>query len=240
MTMRFFVDFPLITGTELNLPPSAARHAQVLRVQPGDPLLLFDGTGRDWAAQVLQMGKQQVRVRVGAAHAVDKELALAVTLALVMPANERMDGLVEKACELGVAGVQPLMSERSVLRLVGERAQRKQAHWQAVAQAACEQCGRAKVPVIAPVMSLLAWLSSLESDPAQTRWLLSLQPGARRLSALAPATTRVCMLSGPEGGFSADEEQLALRCGFQPVDLGPRVLRADTAPLAVLAWLALR
>ena len=156
MSIRLFTPALLAEGSELSLPPGPARHAQVRRVQPGDTLWLFDGLGADWHATVLAMGKSEVRVRVGAPVAVARELPLAVTLALAMPANERMDTLVEKATELGVARIQPLHSERSVLRLSGERAARKQAHWQAIAEAACEQCGRARVPLVAPVLGLSA------------------------------------------------------------------------------------
>jgi 16S rRNA (uracil1498-N3)-methyltransferase len=243
--MRFFVDAALADGAEIALPGGAARHAQVRRVQPGDELLLFDGRGCDWPARVLAVGRSEVRVRLGAPRQVAGELPLAVTLALAMPANERMDTLVEKATELGVARVQPLLSERSVLRLAGERAERKRAHWQAVAEAACEQCGRARVPVIEPVLALEDWLRQLPAVPgaaalsAGTRLLLSLAPGAPTLPQLRPGGGSLCTLSGPEGGLTPDEETAARAAGFAATTLGPRVLRADTAPLAVLAWLAM-
>lgn len=247
--MRLFVDTPLTAGAELPLPPGAARHAQVRRVQPGDTLRLFDGGGADWPAAVLAMGRSEVRVRVGEPQPVASELPRTVTLAMGMPANERMDTLVEKATELGVAAIQPLMTQRSVLRLGGERAQRKQQHWQAIAVAACEQCGRARVPVVAPVRELADWLPQAEAGPASARGdaaaqplrlVLSLQPDAAPLPALPWAGAgSVCTLSGPEGGLTPEEEQAARAAGFRPVALGPRVLRADTAPLAVLAWLGL-
>ena len=238
--MRLFVPLPLLTGAEGPRPEGAARHAMVRRVQPGDHLTLFDGSGSDWDATVLAVTRRDVQVRVGAASVVQRELPVAVTLAAVMPANERMDVLVEKATELGVRRIQPLHSERSVLRLSGERAVRKQAHWQAVAQAACEQCGRAVVPQVAPVLALADWLADLLAQaPAGERWLLSLAGGAKALPALNRPSHALCTLSGPEGGFTADEEAAALAAGFVPADLGPRVLRAETAPLAVLAWLGL-
>lgn len=242
MALRLYVDITLAAGSEISLPAGAARHAQVRRVQPGDVLCLFDGGGSDWPATVLAMGRSEVRVQVGAPQPVAAELPMAVTLALVMPANERMDTLVEKASELGVAAIQPLMSARSVLRLHGERAQRKQQHWQAIAVAACEQCGRARVPALAPVHELADWLQGLDGDAGATapRLVLSLQPAARPLPALAlGGVQRVLTLSGPEGGLAPEEEAAALAAGFSPVALGPRVLRADTAPLAVLAWLGL-
>jgi 16S rRNA (uracil1498-N3)-methyltransferase len=238
--MRLFVPLPLQAGSEISLPPGPARHAQVRRVQPGDVLQLFDGSGSDWPATVLAVGRSEVRVSLGAAVAVQRELPRAVTLALAMPANERMDALVEKATELGVAAVQPLMSSRSVLRLSGERAQRKQQHWQAIAEAACEQCGRARVPVVAPVQELSAWLAGLPREPGTHRLLLSLQADAQALPALVPpGAAAVLTLSGPEGGLAPEEEAAARAAGFAAVALGPRVLRADTAPLAVLAWLGL-
>jgi 16S rRNA (uracil1498-N3)-methyltransferase len=245
--LRLFVgsSFSLAPGLLLDLPEQAARHAQVRRIQPGDTLRVFDGQGLDWTVRVLDVGRKQVRVELGAPQAVALELQPAVTLALVVPANERMDSLVEKATELGVATIQPLMAERSVLRLQGERAERRQAHWQAVAVAACEQCGRARVPAVAPVQPLQAWLQALKNaqrpGPPHARWLLSLRPGAQPLPARATgALQTVTTLSGPEGGLSADEEQAAMAAGFEPVNLGPRVLRADTAPLAVLSWLSLQ
>lgn len=237
--MRFFVDTALTADAEIALPPGATRHAQVRRVQPGDELLLFDGNGCDWPARVLSVGRSELRVRLGAPQPVQGELPLAVTLALAMPANERMDALVEKSTELGVARVQPLISERSVLRLAGERAERKRAHWQAVAEAACEQCGRARVPVIEPVRALADWLRQLPAVPAGSRLLLSLAPGAATLPQQHIGGATLCTLSGPEGGLTPAEEAAARAAGFSPTDLGPRVLRADTAPLAVLAWLAI-
>jgi len=238
--MRLYVDGPLLAHSEIGLPPGATRHAQVRRVQPGEVITLFDGQGSDWPATVLSVGRSDVRVRVGAPVARSAELPFAVTLALAMPANERMDTLVEKATELGVATIQPLHSTRSVLRLHGERAERKRAHWQAIAAAACEQCGRTRLPVLAPVCDLDAWLARLGAAPTGgRRLLLSLQPDAQPLAALAPAAGDVLTLSGPEGGLTADEEGAARAAGFVPVALGPRVLRADTAPLAVLAALGL-
>lgn len=234
---RLHVPAPLREGLDLALPEGAARHVQVLRLQPGDALTLFDGRGGEWAAQVTAMGRREVSVRIGAFADVSRELPLAVTLALGMPANERMDALVEKACELGVAAIQPLVCERSVLRLAGERAQKKVAHWQAVAVAACEQSGRTRVPQVAPVMALPQWLVALGEPGGMLRVVLSLRDAAP-LPALGEARSLIA-LSGPEGGLSVDEEDDACRCGFLPVSLGARTLRADTAPLALLAHLAI-
>lgn len=242
--LRLFVPGPLLQGSEFELPPGPARHAQVRRVQPGDELCLFDGSGSDWPAQVLRVGRSSVSVRLGPPQPVPGELPLAVTLAVGMPANERMDALVEKATELGVSALQPLMCERSVLRLQGEREQRKRQHWQAVAEAACEQSGRARVPQLLPMQPLQRWLQALppaEPGPASLRLVLSLRPDALPLAACpgAPQAQALLALSGPEGGLAAPEEDAARAAGFQPVSLGARTLRADTAPLALLAWFAI-
>ena len=237
MPPRFFVDQPLQAGAELALPAGAARHVQVLRLQPGAPITLFNGDGAEWLASVARMGRSDVAVQIGARLQVDRELGLPVTLALGMPANERMDGLIEKATELGVAAIQPLMCERSVLRLSGERSQKKVAHWQAVALSACEQSGRTRVPQVAEVCTLAQWLQAVPA--VSVRWMLSLRAAQPVASMPAPAG-RVLCLSGPEGGLSPAEEAAACEAGFAPVSLGPRVLRADTAPLALLAHLGLR
>ncbi|PZP91725.1 MAG: 16S rRNA (uracil(1498)-N(3))-methyltransferase [Variovorax paradoxus] len=233
---RIHCPSPLATGTALALPAGAARHVQVLRLQPGDALTLFNGEGGEFEATVTQMGRSDVQVSIGAHHAIERETAQAVHLAVVMPANDRMDWLVEKAAELGAASVQPLVSARSVLRLQGERAAKKAAHWQAVAVAACEQCGRNRVPTVHPVADLAPWLARPAEADAGLRLLLSLREGARTLRQLAPATA-VTLLNGPEGGLTPEEEDLAIAAGFAPLTLGPRVLRAETAPLAALATL---
>ena len=239
---RLFVDTPLSESAELSLPAGAARHVQVLRLQPGDALTLFDGSGLEWPAEVLAMkGRNEVTVRVNAPLAVERELSHAVHLAVVMPANDRMDGIVEKATELGAAEVQPLMSERSVLRLVSDRADKKRAHWRGVAIAAAEQCGRARVTEIGAVQTLAQWLAALPpASAAQRRWLLSptaAEPLSRRVTEAGALTL---ILSGPEGGLSPAEEEAARAKGFVALSLGPRILRADTAPLAVLGALALQ
>jgi 16S rRNA (uracil1498-N3)-methyltransferase len=236
---RLHVATPLAPGLELDLPDGAARHVQVLRLQPGALLSLFDGRGGEWQAEVTAMGRREVSVRVGEHAPIERELPLSITLALGMPANERMDTVVEKSTELGAAALQPLVCERSVLRVEGDRAQRKAQHWQAIAVAACEQCGRNQVPVLAPPRPLRDWLEALPPpDASERRFILSLADGAPALAAVAPPAGRVILLSGPEGGLSDAEEARARAVGFEPVTLGPRVLRADTAPLAAVAALA--
>lgn len=240
MPPRFHVEPVLQAGAELALPSPAARHAQVLRLQPGSPVTLFDGSGGQWRAEVRLMGRKDVVVQVLAHEATERELSRQVTLALGMPANERMDSLVEKATELGVAAIQPLVCERSVLRVAGDRAERKAAHWQAVAVAACEQSGRNRVPSIAAPLALRDWLAPVPVTPAPLRLLLSLDPQAPALLQLPglAAAQALTVLSGPEGGLSEGEQALALQKGFVATSLGPRVLRADTAPLAALACVA--
>jgi 16S rRNA (uracil1498-N3)-methyltransferase len=241
VTPRFHCAVALAADSTLALPAGAARHVQVLRMQPGDVLTLFDGLGGEYAATIERMGRSEVAVRVGAHSAIEREAPRAVQLAIGMPANERMDWLVEKATELGVAGIQPLMTAHGVLRLTGERAEKKRAHWEAIAVAACEQSGRNRVPRIHPVRTLAGWI---DTPPEHAeRFVLSLAANARHAGDIhgrmrAADAHGLCVLSGPEGGLSADEEQDAIARGFAPLTLGPRVLRAETAALAALALLA--
>jgi 16S rRNA (uracil1498-N3)-methyltransferase len=227
-------------------------------MQPGQTISLFNhGPGWDWGlqalspagefeAEMLMMGRSQVQVRVGAHSARECEAVRCVSIAVVMPANERMDWLVEKATELGVAAIYPLTSERSVVRLSGERAEKKIAHWQSVAISACEQCGANRVPLVHPVQSLPHFLRDgrqpdvVDEVQAAVRLLLSLQPGSIPLRVWSGMGSRqpVIFLSGPEGGFSPAEEALAMEAGFTPQSLGARILRAETAALAALALLA--
>ena len=243
----------MAAGAQFDLPAGAARHVQVLRLQPGDAITLFNGAAAhgQWQAQIVEMGRSHVQVRLVAHEALECEHRRPVHLLAGITANERMDWLVEKATELGAASLTPLLAERSVLRLKGERADKKRAHWQAVAVAACEQCGRNRVPPVPAAQELAAWVQAHQPTPAAAagtgpaaplRLLLSLGEGtvplAQALQA-APAQAPVVFLSGPEGGLSPDEEACARAAGFVPVTLGPRVLRAETAPLAALAAITL-
>ena len=233
----------MAAGAQFDLPAGAARHVQVLRLQPGDAITLFNGAAAhgQWQAQIVEMGRSHVQVRLVAHEALECEHRRPVHLLAGITANERMDWLVEKATELGAASLTPLLAERSVLKLKGERADKKFAHWQAVAVAACEQCGRNRVPLIHPAHSLADWLAAHPAAGAAqtTRLLLSLRPGTQPLHAAATGSGAVLFLSGPEGGLSSAEEDLALQHGFTLVTLGSRVLRAETAPLAALAALTL-
>lgn len=246
MTARIYIPLSLAPGLSISLPPVAARHVQVLRFQPGNVLTLFNGQGDlegEYCATIQSMGRTEVQVLVGNFVATDREASRAVHLVVGMPANERMDWLIEKATELGVASIQPLMTERSVLRLTGERADKKQAHWRGVAIAACEQSGRNRVPVIHAPAHLTDWLKSslaLSESANSERLLLSLSPGVLPLNAVAGHEGNVTFLSGPEGGLSAAEESAAAAAGFGAVTLGQRILRSETAPLACLSYLMLK
>ncbi|MEX1167683.1 MAG: 16S rRNA (uracil(1498)-N(3))-methyltransferase [Hydrogenophaga sp.] len=233
---RFHCPVPLAAGAEIELPASAARHVQVLRLQPGGVITLFNGEGGEHSATISRMGRTDVAVRIDAHHAVECEPQRAVHLAVGMPANDRMDWLVEKATELGVASIQPLHTTHSVLRLSGERATKKQAHWQQVAVAACEQCGGNRVPVVLPVRDFSGWLVT-PSGTASLRCVLSLAGDSQPLTSLVahPADTAdIWFLSGPEGGLSAAEDRAARAAGWLPASLGARVLRAETAALTAL------
>lgn len=238
---RFFCPAPLQTGLALSLPPGAARHVQVLRMQPGEVITLFNGEGGEFEATVARMGRSDVDVEVGTHHAVEREAPCAVHLLAGITANERMDWLVEKATELGAASITPITAERSVLKLKGERADKKLAHWQGVAVAAAEQCGRNRVTRIDSACTVAQWAVQHPAGAADgVRLVLSLSEGTRPLRDAVQGQTSVTLLSGPEGGLTPAEEAQALAAGFVPVTLGPRVLRAETAPLAVLAALTLR
>ena len=250
MSARFYADVALKTGECISLPEQTARHVQVLRLQPGEHITLFNSRGDgqpgsegEFDATVERMGRSDVEVTLGVYTATAREAGRAIHLVVGMPANDRMDWLVEKATELGAASIQPVMSERSVLRLKAERADKKVAHWRGIAIAASEQCGRNRLPLIHEVATLTDWLKrsmAETSTDASTRLLLSLQDGSRPLGqAAAAGSGALTFLSGPEGGLSAAEEAAAIACGFSPVTLGPRILRAETAPLACLAQLAL-
>ena len=234
---RFYCPLPLAAGAQVTLPPQAARHVQVLRLQPGGVITLFNGEGGEWTASVTRMGRSDVDVEIGAHTAVEREAARAVHLVVGMPANERMDWLVEKATELGAASIQPIAAARSVLKLAGERAAKRQQHWQAIAVAACEQCGRNRVPLVHAPLALADWLRGGQSEGA--RLLLSLRAGSQPLRQAAGGASQVWVLHGPEGGLTAQEEDAALAAGFVPASLGTRVLRAETASVAALAVLGL-
>ena len=244
---RFHCPSALHPGDELDLPAGTARHVQVRRLQPGDDITLFNGEGGECVAVITHMGRSDVAVRVTHKAEVERELAVRIHLWSGITANERMDWLLEKATELGASTLLPITAERSVLKLKGERADKKLAHWQAIAVAASEQCGRNRVLQVAAPLTLTQAIAASTQQAPCTRWILSLAEGTQSLTdalrALPPmvdgARQDIVLLSGPEGGLSPAEEAEALAAGFLPVSLGQRVLRAETAPVAVLSAVGL-
>jgi 16S rRNA (uracil1498-N3)-methyltransferase len=235
MVPRFFCPIPLAAHALVDLPEAAAHHAlRVLRLGMGDAVTLFNGEGGEYPGKVVEVGRA-VRVQLGAWRDIERESPLHLTLAQVLPAGDKMDFVVQKAVELGVARLQPLAAVRSVVRLSGERAERRVAHWRQVAVSACEQCGRNRVPEIAPILDLLHWLGQLARDNESVRLLLE-PAAARRLGEGAGAGGFV-LLIGPEGGLTDEETAAARAAGFAGVSLGPRVLRTETAGPAALAAL---
>jgi len=246
---RFHCPTALIPGDALNLPPGTARHVQVLRLQPNDEITLFNGQGGEFKAVVTHMGRSDVSVRVGEQSHIERELNMGVHLWSGITANERMDWLLEKATELGATTLLPITAERSILKLKGERADKKLAHWQAIAVASSEQCGRNRVLQVGTPLNLSQAIAQLSGVPLQAaRWVLSLAPGTRSLQEMMQMLKtskdgeakrgEIILLSGPEGGLSPSEEAQAIAAGFVPVSLGHRVLRAETAPVAVLSALS--
>ncbi|MBB5466245.1 16S rRNA (uracil1498-N3)-methyltransferase [Paraburkholderia sp. CI2] len=240
---RFFVDIPLYADDVVALPDDVVRHVAVLRLQPGDSLALFNGRGGEYGAELVEVERRAARVKIGEFRAIEVEPPYRLTLAQGIAGGDKMDWLIEKAVELGASGFVPLATARSVVRLTGERAQRRQQHWQGVVRASCEQCGRNRLPDVMPVCEIGAWLDTLSREPAPDELRLLLSPRASiGFAALpdAPPPGGVTLLIGPEGGLCADEEAAAGEQGFTAIGLGPRVLRTETVGIAVLAGLAAR
>lgn len=238
-TARIYIPFPLQQGDVIQLPPDATRHIQVLRMQPQDHFYLFNGRGGQFLATITSIGKNQAQAQVGVHLPIEREASNAVTLLIGIPANERMDFIIEKTTELGVTQIYPLLFSRSVIKLNPERASKKLAHWQAIATAACEQCGRNRIPHIHPVMSLSELIKTQLPSLPQHRRLLSFQKNALPWTA-SGTPNAISILSGPEGGLTPEEEYtLISEADFLPYSLGTRILRADTAPIATLSSLTL-
>lgn len=231
---RVYVDAPLTAGKRVALQGSAATHiTRVLRLRQGDALTLFNGQGGEYAASLAEARGGKVTVAVGEAHPLERESALSLTLAQGVSRGERMDLVVQKATELGVCGLAPVFTERSVVRLSAAQAARKLEHWRAIAVGACEQSGRNRLPQLRAPVPLADFLKAAASG---TRLLLS--PGApARIQDLPPPVAAVTVLIGPEGGLSELERESAVAAGFTPVRLGPRVLRTETAAIAALSVL---
>ncbi len=231
---RIFVEQPLKAGLAVKLSAAAAAHvSRVLRLEPGDELTLFDGRGGQYPGTLLEARGATVQVRAGKPEAVERESALGITLVQGISRGERMDWVLQKATELGVRTIVPVITERSVVKLDAVQRAKKLQHWRGIAIAACEQCGRNRVPDIAQPLELAHWLASRE--PGAGEWLLD--PAADQSLGKIARTDEVTLLIGPEGGLSPLERQRAREAGLRAARLGPRVLRTETAAIAAIAVL---
>jgi 16S rRNA (uracil1498-N3)-methyltransferase len=228
---RFHVAGTISPGSEISLPEGAARHCSVLRLRQGDAVVIFNGNGGDFSAELTSLSQSGARIRILSQGHADRESPLRIVLAQCVASGDRMDVVLQKSTELGVYRIVPIASERSIVRLSRERAERRIAHWRNVVIAACEQCGRNRVPEITAITALEEFLVDPEAD--STRLLLA--PDAPMSLKQLPAPRSVTVLVGPEGGLSTIERRLVEESGFVPVRFGPRVLRTETAPLAAIA-----
>jgi len=228
---RIHCDLRLGPGAQFSLAAEAAQHvAKALRLKSGDSIVVFDGRGGEYEATLTRIDKERVDVKVGAWRDVDMEPPLRLGLVQGLPEADKMDWIIQKSVELGAAWIQPIVCDRSVVRLSGERAARRESHWRRVAIAACEQSGRNRIPEVRPTLGFQSWIAVPATQP---RWML--MPGAQAIATKAKPEAALELLIGPEGGLSEREQELALSQGAEPVALGPRVLRAETAPVAALA-----
>lgn len=231
---RFYCREALSPGAHVELPEPVARHAvRVLRLPPGAPMVLFDGRGGEYPARIQRIERDRVIAELGAWQKIERESLLSVTLVQALQAGDKMDFTIQKAVELGVRHIVPVESRRSVLRLAGERAAKRVAHWQGVVASACEQCGRNQVPLVAPLEKLENWLAR----PAPGAVRLMLAPDAEQTLVDLPPAKEVQLLIGAEGGLDPQEMIAARQAGFVGVRMGPRILRTETAGLAALAIL---
>ena len=230
---RFYVELPLPAGESIALPDHIVRHVQVLRLREGDALTLFDGSGVEYPARLLRLEKRAAQVELGQPLTVSRESPLWIGLAQAISSADRMDLTLQKGVELGVNVFQPLATRRSIVKLNDERAARRVSRWREIVIAACEQCGRNTVPEVRPIMPFAEWLT--QALPEQHKLILSVGGGDRLSSMSAPES--LWLMAGPEGGFEPDETEHAQQAGWQPLTLGPRVLRTETAALAATAAL---
>ncbi len=229
---RFYVDFALIPDSVVELPDNVVRHLNVLRVKNTEEIVLFNGNGKAYPALPEVLEKRRASVRILREEATDNESPLNITLVQAVSAAERMDFTLQKSVELGVAEIRPVISERCVVRLSGERAEKRVARWQEIVVSACEQSGRNIVPKVLP---LTTYAQALQQLPQETTKLLMSLNRAQKLSDVQPQSGKVVFMVGPEGGWTEKEEQQAFDAGFQSVTLGKRVLRTETASLAAIA-----
>ena len=229
---RFYVDFALSPDSVVELPDNVVRHLNVLRVKNTEEIVLFNGNGKSYPALPEVLEKRRASVRILREEATDNESPLNITLVQAVSAAERMDFTLQKSVELGVAEIRPVISERCVVRLSGERAEKRVARWQEIVVSACEQSGRNIVPKVLP---LTTYAQALQQLPQETAKLLMSLNRAQKLSDVRPQSGKVVFMVGPEGGWTEKEEQQAFDAGFQSVTLGKRVLRTETASLAAIA-----
>ena len=229
---RFYVDFALSPDSVVELPDNVVRHLNVLRVKNTEEIVLFNGNGKAYPALPEVLEKRRASVRIVREEATDNESPLNITLVQAVSAAERMDFTLQKSVELGVAEIRPVISERCVVRLSGERAEKRVARWQEIVVSACEQSGRNIVPKVLP---LTTYVQALQQLPQETTKLLMSLNRAQKLSDVRPQSGKVVFMVGPEGGWTEKEEQQAFDAGFQSVTLGKRVLRTETASLAAIA-----
>lgn len=229
---RFFTTQAIAVGARLTLEPEPSRHiARALRMQPGELLCLFDGSDREARARIEAIDRNAVTIRVEAVQACSRESPLNLALAISVSRGDRVDTIVQKATELGVTSIYPLLSERTGVRLDETRLDKKHGHWQRIATSACEQCGRNRLPRVEPISSLGDVLARAAADDALR---LVLHPGEGD-HGLPTACSSLWLLVGPEGGFTDSEVDEATRAGFSGFGLGPRILRTETAPLVAIA-----
>jgi len=233
---RIFVPQPLQPGRDVDLPAQAGEHvARVLRLERGHPLRLFDGRGGEYVGEIASLAKRAVTARVlEPAPGADRESPLRITLAQGIARGDKMDWILQKATELGVSRIVPLVTERTEVKLDAERAARRRAHWEAVLASACEQCGRNRLPRVDEPVKLAHWAAALDDDAGLR---LALDPrGDVSTRELVPGT-QVTLAVGPEGGLSDHDLAALAQAGFRGLRLGPRILRTETAGLAALAAL---
>ena len=229
---RFYVDFALSPDSVVELPDNVVRHLNVLRVKNTEEIVLFNGNGKAYPALPEVLEKRRASVRILREEVTDNESPLNITLVQAVSSAERMDFTLQKSVELGVAEIRPVISERCVVRLSGERAEKRVARWQEIVVSACEQSGRNIVPKVLP---LTTYAQALQQLPQETTKLLMSLNRAQKLSDVQPQSSKVVFMVGPEGGWTEKEEQQAFDAGFQSVTLGKRVLRTETASLAAIA-----
>ncbi|HEZ3779426.1 TPA: 16S rRNA (uracil(1498)-N(3))-methyltransferase [Neisseria meningitidis] len=229
---RFHLPENLSVGQTVALPDNIVRHLNVLRVRPNENITLFDGKGKAHAAQLTVLEKRRAEAEILHEDTTDNESPLNITLIQSISSGDRMDFTLQKSVELGVTAIQPVISERCIVRLDGERAAKRLARWQEIVISACEQSGRNTVP---PVLPIIGYREALDKMPSESTKLIMSINRARKLGDIRQPSGAIVFMVGPEGGWTEQEEQQAFEAGFQAVTLGKRILRTETAPLAALA-----